>query len=108
MSNNQESKRLTLEDPAAEEVVQKFQQIEEAQASIGMELLRLEKRRIFLLASSKRLEEEHGRLFGMLLIERGLAPNLAVELDVKTRRLTLKEEPKPPGQPPEEPPTTEG
>lgn len=92
---------LSLEDPVSKEVLQKFQEIESAQLALGKELLRLEKRRVFLLASSKRLDDEFDRLFGSLLIERGLDPTVPVELDAATGMLRAtgpEPEPEPEGQ----------
>lgn len=85
-----EEKRLTLSDPVPQEVIDKLRQMDEAQARIGREMLTLKKREVFLLASSKRLDDENERLFGSLLVERGLDPSTPVELDAKTRRFILK------------------
>lgn len=86
-------RRLTINDPVSQETVQQLRQIQSAQAEIGLELLRLEQRKIQVLAVAKKLDEQHQRVFQGILVERGLEPSTPVELDGVSGKITLKRAP---------------
>lgn len=90
---NGTERRLTINDPVSQETVQQLRQIQAAQADLGLELLRLEQRRIQVLAVAKKLDEQHQRVFQGVLVERGLDPTTPVELDGTSGKITLKKSP---------------
>jgi hypothetical protein len=92
---NGEAKRLTLDDPVSPETLSYFQKIMDARAQLGLELLNLEERKITILASNKKLNEQHYRLFQGLLMERGLPPNTQAEVDAHTGKLVVVDVPVP-------------
>lgn len=96
-------KRLTVDDPVSQETIQAFRQIQAAQADVSVELMMLEQRKIQLMAAFKKLQEQHDRTFQGVLVERGLPPNTAAELEGKTGRLILKTPPKPQQEPTPQP-----
>lgn len=102
--NQTSEKQLTLEDPVPNETVQAFRQIQSAQVDLALELMRLEQRKVQLLAASKKLGDQHDRLFQSILVERGQHPQTPAELDAKTGRILLKIPPEAPA-PEEAPPT---
>lgn len=93
--NGTGERRLTINDPVPAEVIQQFRQIQTAQADIGLEFLRLEQRKIQLLAASKKLDEQHQRIFQALLVERGVDPAMPAELDGQSGKLVLQVETRP-------------
>lgn len=92
-TQNGEAKRLTLDDPVSPETIAQFQQLSEATSTVALDLLALEERKIQLLAISKKLREQHDRLFQGILVERGQPPQAPAELDTKTRKILLKTPP---------------
>lgn len=77
-------KRLTANDPVSQETLQAFGQLEDAKIRVAMELLTIEQRKIQLLAATKKLDEQHSRLFEAILVERGLPPDTRIDIDVRT------------------------
>ena len=92
-----EKPRLTLDDPVPAETLKQFEQLETANVQLSLRLMMLEKEKVLLLASSKRIDEQHQRLFESVLVERGIAPGTPADIDVKTGKLSIKEPPKKPG-----------
>ncbi len=93
MKEHDTERRLTINDPVSQETVQQLRQIQSAQADLGLELLRLEQRKIQVLAVAKKLDEQHQRVFQAILVERGLEPSTPVELDGVSGKITLKKAP---------------
>ncbi len=93
---NGSERRLTINDPVSPETVQQLRQIQSAQADLGLELLRLEQRRIQVLAVAKKLDEQHQRVFQGILVERGLDPTTPVELDGTSGKISMKKPPEAP------------
>lgn len=96
---NGTERRLTINDPVSQETVQQLRQIQSAQADLGLELLRLEQRKIQLLAVAKKLDEQHLRVFQGILVERGVEPSTPAELDGVSGKITLKKAPDEEAQP---------
>lgn len=84
-----DERKLTINDPVSKEEIQAFGHIEDAKIRVSMELLSLEQRRIQLLSAAKKIDEQHGRLFEQILVNRGLSPDTRVELDPRTGALKL-------------------
>lgn len=103
MSDNGESekRRLTLDDPVPADQIKSFEELATSRAQVADNLLRLEQDKIFLLATARRIDDQHKRLFQALLTERGIAPGTPCEVDGKTGKLKFQEDP--PAAPPEDP-----
>jgi hypothetical protein len=94
---DEKPKKLTLQDPVGKEVLLDFNQLEDAQYKIALRMLALEEDKVKLLASSHQIQQQRQRMFEKVLMERGLQPDVPVEIDSKTGALTLL-------KPPEDPP----
>ena len=81
--------KLTINDPVSLEVLQEFNQLEAARHDIAMRLLALEQERVRLLAAAHQVDKQHERMFEKVLVDRGVAPNVPVEIDHTTGHVTL-------------------
>ena len=103
MSNQSNGGQLTLDDAVNPEVLAKLHQCQTASAQVATRFLRLEQEKIQLLAMAKRIDEENNKIFAMLLQERGLPQNTAVDLvdgKLKLQMPPSPEQPAPPADPP--------
>lgn len=91
-----EKPRLTVDDPVPTETLKQFGQLEAANMQLSLRLMSLEKEKVLLLASSKRVDEQHQRLFESVLVERGIAPGTPADIDAKSGKVTLGEAKKSP------------
>ncbi len=92
---NEVSKRLTLEDPVDEGMINRLGELQESWSNLAERNTQLDQEKIHILAALKRIDDEKGRLFEQVLIDRGLAPTRHIEIDAKTRLVRLlDEEPK--------------
>ena len=90
MSN--EARQLTPEDPVSPETLEQLAKLVDARGQMADHLLDLEQRKIQILASVKRIDEQHARLIESVLVDRGLLPTDPVEIDTKTGRLKILRE----------------
>lgn len=81
--------RLTVNDPVPPETLKAFEQVEDAKTRVARELLTLEQRKVQLLAAAKKIDDQFDRLFESILVERGIAPNANVDIDVRTGQMKL-------------------
>ncbi len=84
MSTQNEPKRLTSEDPLEPENLRKFAEYQMHRERLAVQLLDLETERVQVLFAARRLDEERNKLFEKVLIDRGLHPQTAVEIDPQT------------------------
>jgi hypothetical protein len=84
MSENGNTKRLSVNDPIDQETLGKFGELETARMRLGMQLLDVEDERVKILVSSRRVDEEKQKLFEKVLMERGLPPTTPVEIEAST------------------------
>jgi len=87
-------KSLSLDTPVPPEVLERLRDMELTRSRIGHQLIDLENERISLIAGARRIDDERNKLFHVLLVERGLAPNTPVSIDPETG---LMSQIKPPG-----------
>lgn len=79
--------------PVPKEVLERLRDMDMTRSRLGQQLLDLENEKIFLLANTRRLDEERGKLFSALLIERGHAPNTPAQIHPETGLLSLLKNP---------------
>lgn len=92
MSDNDEKKRLTLEDPVDEATLVALARLRDVRMGIGSQLIDLELQKVQLLGSVRRIDEQNQRMFDAILVDRGLAPGTTIELDGKTGRIKVLRE----------------
>ncbi len=83
-----EKRPLTIEDPVDSETLEQLRRVQEARQRFADTLLSLEQDKIQLLAGVKKLDDQRNRLFEGFLVERGIAPNVQVEIDARTGKIT--------------------
>lgn len=88
-----EARSLTVDDPVEAEKLEQFRGLQEAQQALAESLLALEMEKVRILAAAKRVNEQRDRLFESINIDRGLPPNARVDIDARTGKITLIEEP---------------
>lgn len=96
MSQSEEGatvKRLTADDPVEREVLEQLRELQDSRLQIAENLLDLEQTKIQLLASAKRVDDQRGRIFQAILVSRGLSPTLSAEIDARSGKLLLEEDP---------------
>jgi len=111
MSDEQEPRRLTLDDPVSPEALQQLANLSNARVDFCDRNASLDQEKIAILAALKRLDDQKVKLFESLLVERGLAPDTEVTINPRTGKVQLLRRmpdgsltPKPP---PAEPPPAE-
>jgi hypothetical protein len=88
MSQVDEKRSLTPEDPVDAETLEHFRKLQEARQRFAESLLSLEQEKIQLLAAVKKLDDQRNRLFEGCLVERGMTPDTEVEIDARTGRIS--------------------
>lgn len=81
--------KLTLDDPVDPSVLEKLDQLDLTWSALAHKNAILDRDKIQIMASMKRVEEERVRVFEALLIERGLSPNTLVNIDPATRLIKV-------------------
>lgn len=98
-----EAKKLSPSDPVDKVTRDKLDDLGGARLDIAEQLLDMDMKRVQLLVSVQRLDEERNKLFERVLMERGLPPNTAVQIDVQTGIIKVlrpvKPEPEPKADP---------
>lgn len=100
MSDEKTEKKLTVNDPVDPETLKRIGDLTGARYDVGDRLLDLEQTRVTLLVTAKQIDEEKGRLFNKILLDRGLPPGTPIELDAQTGAISVAQRPQPP-QPPQ-------
>ena len=85
--SNESEKKLTLNDPVDPETLRRLETVHSTRQQIAMQLLEMEEERVRLLVAARPLRDERNRIFEKILIERGLPPTLAIDIDLETGRL---------------------
>lgn len=102
MSDAQSEKKLTANDPVNAETLKRIGELTGARYDVADKLLDLEQHRVTLLVTAKQIDEEKGRLFNKILLDRGLPPGTPIELDGETGAITIHQRP---GAPQEQQPS---
>lgn len=103
-SNGQQTPpRLTQTDPVSQDQLKRLQLLQESHTDIAVRFLTLENEKVKLLAASRRLDDEKQRIFESILIERGLAPDVPVEIDATNGQIRVLSNTAEPAQPPAPP-----
>lgn len=100
---SEEAKKLTVDDPVDADTRKNLEQLSAARYEFGERLLDLEQERVKLLVAANRVDEERGRLFEKILMDRGLPPNTPIEIEATTGVIRLI---RPNAPAPESPATT--
>ena len=86
---SEESKKLNQNDPVDADSRKRLEDLAAARYELGEKLLDLEQERVKILVTTNRIEEERGRLFEKILMERGLHPTTPVEIDAQSGVIRL-------------------
>lgn len=98
-----ESKKLTPNDPVDEATRRRLEEFTAARLDIGDKLLEIEQEKVKLLVAANRVDEERGRLFEKILMDRGLPPTTPVEIEAQTGIIRVLRQPAPqPAEPAKE------
>lgn len=91
MGNESDKKpqQLTLNDPMDAATLKRIGEIQSRRFQLGDMLLDLEQERVKILVEGRRLDEERQQLFSQALTSRGLKPNVPVEVDPETGKISL-------------------
>lgn len=81
-------KAVTMDTPVPPETLERLREMEMTRSRIGHQLIDLENERISLIAGARRIDDERNKLFHVLLMERGLPPNTAAQIDPETGLLS--------------------
>lgn len=81
--------KLTISDPMSKETLARFQELAEAKSVLCEQYFDLDAEKIRLTVAIKQIEHEKGRLFEKELVDRGVSPTAAVEVDGKTGLISL-------------------
>lgn len=79
-----DEKKLTPQDPVDADTRKKLEELSAARYEFGERLLEIEQEKVKLLVAANRVDEERGRLFEKILMERGLSPTTPVEIEAQT------------------------
>jgi len=84
-----ETKKLTPSDPVDPETRKKLEELGAARFDIAERLLEMEQDKVKLLVAANRVDEERGRLFEKVLMDRGLSPTTPVEIEAQTGNIRV-------------------
>jgi len=90
-----EKQTLTLEDAVDAETLGQFAELQSTKQHLAMQLLSLEQQKIEIIRSANRLDDQCQRLYEAVLVARGESPNLLVEIDSTSGKITRLEADKP-------------
>lgn len=85
-------RRLTVNDPVDLETLEKFNQLEGARQEIASRFLEIEQERVRLLSAVHQVDQQHRRLFEKVLLDRGLQPNVPIDIESTTGKITIRDE----------------
>ncbi len=89
--NPDEVRRLTADDPVSQEELGSLSELEEAETRVARQLLLIEQKRIYLLASAKKIEMQRNRVFEQILVDRGLPLDSIIDLDHRTGEIRVEQ-----------------
>jgi hypothetical protein len=101
-----QTKKLSPSDPVTQEDREKLNKLAEAQYDIALQVYELEQRKVQLLVAGRQVDGERSKLFEKILMDRGLPPNVAVEIDATSGLIKILRSGQPPApmaQPPAPP-----
>jgi len=84
-----ESKKLTINDPVDPATLKRIGEVQTRRYQLGDMMLDLKQEEVKILVEARRLDEERTKLFSQVLTQRGLLPNMPVEIDPQTGKLSL-------------------
>lgn len=76
--------RKSISDPISTEEIARFAELQAARVQIAERMLDLEQEKVRTLRAASNVDTERQRLFEKVLMERGLPPNAAVEIEAST------------------------
>lgn len=85
--------KLTVESPVDQETRARLEDLRGVRSDIADKLLSLEQEKVRLLVAANRVEEDFGKVFEKVLLDRGIAPNTPVEIDSNTGALRVMRQP---------------
>jgi hypothetical protein len=94
-------KKLTINDPVDAQTLKRMGEIQTRRLQLGEMMVDLEQEKVKVLVEVRRLDDERSKLFATVLSSRGLGPNVPVEVDPQTGKISLLNVPN--GQAPEAP-----
>jgi hypothetical protein len=83
-----EQKALTIEDPIDAETLGRLEQNSDHFVHISTRLAELELEKVRILVALRGLAEDKNRIIEKCLVDRGLSPNTAVEINPTTGQIT--------------------
>lgn len=90
--NDQDPKRLTVNDPVSREELDRITQLDAARAGIAEKNLLLDQEKVNLIAAARRLESEYKEAFNKILVERGLPTDTLININMKTGDIRLQQQ----------------
>jgi hypothetical protein len=87
--SNQKVTKLTLHDPVDPPTLKRIGEITQRRWALGELNLDLDQEKVKILVESRKLDEERKTIFAKVLSDRGLAPNIGVEVDPESGKIEL-------------------
>lgn len=84
-----DEKKLTPSDPVDPATRKRMEELAAARYEFGERLLEIEQEKVKLLVAANRVDEERGRLFEKVLMDRGLSPNTPIEIEAQTGNIRV-------------------
>jgi hypothetical protein len=81
--------KLSINDPMSRETLTRIQELSETKSALCEQYFDMDAEKIRLTVAIKQIEQEKQRLFEKELVDRGMSPTAAVEVDGKTGVMTL-------------------
>lgn len=95
-----DEKKLTPSDPVDSATRKRMEELAAARYEFGERLLEIEQEKVKLLVAANRVDEERGRLFEKVLMDRGLSPNTPIEIEAQTGNIRVLRQTPPVEAPP--------
>lgn len=93
MSGESSPKKLTVEDPIEVSTLENLEKLDDAWMELSVRNAQLDQEKVHILGNMKRIDTERARIFEEIQMERGLSPLARIQIDPKTRMVSLVSEP---------------
>lgn len=88
-SESDKNPKLTLNDPVDPALLKRIGEIQSRRFQLGDMLIDLEQEKVKIIVESRKLDDERSRHFATILSARGLTPDMPIEIDSETGKITL-------------------
>jgi len=92
MPTENDDVRIPQNTPVSQEVLSQLDHIVKFRTQLSIEGIDIDLRKVQILATIRRLDQQRDEIFNKILTERGFAPGTVIEIDPKTGAFEMAED----------------